>query len=83
MESFEATTTLPYPAREVFAWHARPGALTRISPPWVMRVLSEAHPPLAPGTIARLRTAAGTGDQDVVVMEERLGGHARVPDKKL
>ena len=72
MESFEATTTLPYPAREVFAWHARPGALTRISPPWVMRVLSEAHPPLAPGTIARLRTALpGTGGLGWVRLDTR------------
>jgi uncharacterized protein (TIGR01777 family) len=25
---------LPFPAAEVFAWHARPGALERLTPPW-------------------------------------------------
>ncbi len=37
------TSTLPAPAEEVFAWHARPGALTRLLPPWwPARVVSEA-----------------------------------------
>lgn len=34
---------LPYPAEEVFAWHARPGAVHRLSPPWQpIRVVREA-----------------------------------------
>jgi hypothetical protein len=31
---FERRTRLEAPAEEVFAWHARPGALERLSPPW-------------------------------------------------
>ncbi|MDO5066436.1 MAG: TIGR01777 family oxidoreductase [Propionibacteriaceae bacterium] len=56
METFEAVASLPHPAREVFDWHRRPGALTRLSPPWAMRVIAEASPPMATGAVARLRT---------------------------
>lgn len=74
METFEATTTLPHPAREVFDWHARPGALTRVSPPWAMRVLAEATPPLAAGALVRLRTALPwTGGMGWVRVDTRLG----------
>ena len=32
------------PRSEVFAWHTRPGAFIRLSPPWQpMRVLTEAE----------------------------------------
>lgn len=27
-------SVLPYPAEDVFAWHARPGAFERLNPPW-------------------------------------------------
>ena len=32
--SFEKSVELPAPAAEAFAWHARPGALPRLTPPW-------------------------------------------------
>lgn len=31
---YVATQQLPHPVEEVFGWHARPGALERLSPPW-------------------------------------------------
>ena len=31
---FERRTRLDAPAEEVYGWHARPGALERLSPPW-------------------------------------------------
>jgi uncharacterized protein len=31
---FRWESSLPYPAPEVFAWHARPGAFERFNPPW-------------------------------------------------
>jgi len=31
---FERATRLPFPAEEVFAWHDRPLALERLTPPW-------------------------------------------------
>ena len=33
-EVVERTTRLPFPATDVLAWHARPGALERLTPPW-------------------------------------------------
>ncbi|HJQ06408.1 MAG TPA: TIGR01777 family oxidoreductase [Nocardioides sp.] len=40
---FERIQDLPFPAEEVFAWHARPGAVYRLTPPWQpIRVLQEA-----------------------------------------
>ena len=32
--SFETDVVVPAPIGEVFAWHERPGALTRLLPPW-------------------------------------------------
>jgi uncharacterized protein len=38
------TSVLDAPVEEVFAWHTRPGALTRLLPPWQpVRVLAEAR----------------------------------------
>ncbi|MGH7657202.1 MAG: SRPBCC family protein, partial [Gemmatimonadales bacterium] len=34
MTVVERTTVLPYPPEEVYAWHSRPGALERLTPPW-------------------------------------------------
>lgn len=34
MPVFTRTVSLPRPVREVFAWHERPGALERLTPPW-------------------------------------------------
>lgn len=33
-EVFRKSSFLPHPASEVFAWHVRPGALERLTPPW-------------------------------------------------
>jgi uncharacterized protein len=32
--TFETAVSVPVPIDEVFAWHGRPGALTRLLPPW-------------------------------------------------
>jgi uncharacterized protein (TIGR01777 family) len=34
MPAFSARSPLPHAAADVFAWHARPGAFERLSPPW-------------------------------------------------
>jgi len=40
---YVATQQLPHPVEDVFAWHARPGALERLTPPWhPVRVQREA-----------------------------------------
>lgn len=36
-------SVLPHPQRQVFTWHERPGAFTRLSPPWhPTKIISEA-----------------------------------------
>lgn len=40
MPEFRYRSTLPFPPDEVFAWHERPGAFERLTPPWAeVRVL--------------------------------------------
>jgi ligand-binding SRPBCC domain-containing protein len=34
LQQFSQRTCLEVPANEVFRWHARPGALERLTPPW-------------------------------------------------
>lgn len=34
MPTFRHSSTVPHPVDEVFAWHERPGALERLTPPW-------------------------------------------------
>ncbi len=34
MPVFEWRSTVPFSADEVYAWHLRPGAFERLSPPW-------------------------------------------------
>jgi ligand-binding SRPBCC domain-containing protein len=40
--SIEYNSIIDQPLPDVFAWHTRPGAMTRLIPPWQpMRVVSE------------------------------------------
>ncbi len=56
---FEKTVRIDAPPAEVFAWHERPGALERLTPPWdSMEVLD--HPAsLRPGSRALLKVRMG------------------------
>src|SRR5438094_149862 len=54
----ERRTPLPVAAEAAFAWHARPGALERLIPPWLhIEVLQRAA--LVEGSTARLLIHAG------------------------
>jgi hypothetical protein len=54
----ERRTPLPVSAEAAFAWHARPGALERLTPPWLrIEVLERAA--LVDGSTARLRIHCG------------------------
>lgn len=59
MARFVLTSELPVSAPEAFAWHTRPGALERLSPPWrAVRVLEHSGG-LEPGSRVRLSLRAG------------------------
>lgn len=60
MAVFIKRTTLPEPAAEVFAWHARPGALERLMPPWQpARVVERSGEGISPGTRVVIEVALG------------------------
>jgi uncharacterized protein (TIGR01777 family) len=58
-EVFECSVSLPVPAARAMAWHERPGALVRLTPPWE-RVEIIHHPGnLRDGSRAELRSRWG------------------------
>ncbi len=54
MPTFELRSHYPHPRQEVFAWHTRPGALTRLTPPDWARVVSGPTDGLNVGSTLRL-----------------------------
>jgi uncharacterized protein (TIGR01777 family) len=56
---FEASTILPTTASEVFAWHERPGAFTRLTPPWKSVQVIEPVPSLRDGSRGKIRVKIG------------------------
>lgn len=53
----ERTSRLPFPAESVFAWHERPGAFERLTPPWERAEVLERSGGLGDGarTVVRVR----------------------------
>lgn len=59
MERFVRCTHIAAPAEEVYRWHAEPGALQRLTPPWeTVEVVSETGG-IADGTEVTLRVRFG------------------------
>lgn len=64
MAKFLAKTVMPCDARTLYDWHARPGALERLTPPWQSVRIAERkpgsdHPRIGNGAIARLMIGLG------------------------
>jgi uncharacterized protein len=58
LQSFSRSIRINRPAHEVFAWHARRGALQRLTPPWE-RVELVKHEGINNGARAEIRSKAG------------------------
>jgi uncharacterized protein (TIGR01777 family) len=58
----ERRTPLPVSPEETFAWHARPGALERLSPPWLPIEILARDSALSNGSRVRLRFRVGPLD---------------------
>ncbi len=58
LQSFSRSIRINRPAHEVFAWHARTGALQRLTPPWEQVELVR-HEGIGDGARAELRSKAG------------------------
>lgn len=57
---FEARSRMPVPAEQLFAWHARPGAFERLTPPWEhVQVLRRVGSELEEGMRVELRMRMG------------------------
>jgi uncharacterized protein (TIGR01777 family) len=54
-----ARSELPFPVEDVFAWHARPGALERLTPPWEPTEVLAREGTIRDGDRALLRLRAG------------------------
>ncbi|HTE06899.1 MAG TPA: TIGR01777 family oxidoreductase [Planctomycetota bacterium] len=59
LQEFAARTRVPVSAEEAYAWHARPGAFQRLSPPWQHVDVLEQGAGLSAGTRVVLRLRAG------------------------
>lgn len=54
MPTFTRKSTITCPADEVFAWHTRPGAFQRLSPPWRDVEVARSSGSIAPGSEVEL-----------------------------
>lgn len=62
MPTFRRSITVPHPVSDVFAWHERPGALERLTPPWEnLRVVSRSDG-IRGGSIVELSLRKGPID---------------------
>ena len=59
MATFTRRTHVPASAEEVFRWHARPGALERLTPPWTRLEVIERTGGIESGARAMLRIPLG------------------------
>lgn len=59
IQTFTKRTRIDAPAQEVFAWHTRPGAFERLTPPWE--------------SVAVMERTGGVEDGSRVTLEMRLG----------
>ncbi len=74
---FQQRTRIAAPADAVFAWHARPGALERLVPPWERVVVEERAGGIEDGARVVLRVGAGPVRLRWVAAHEEV-----VPDRQ-
>jgi uncharacterized protein (TIGR01777 family) len=65
-------STFPVPRDELWAWHVRPGAFERLTPPWQEIRDFTRSGPLAPGSTARFRTRIGGVPWEWVARHEQV-----------
>lgn len=59
MATFEKTSPMPCSAEELYAWHARPGAFERLTPPWSQVSVEARTGGIEDGALATLRMGIG------------------------
>lgn len=75
-EAFERKSPMPVSARALYAWHARPGAFERLTPPWQRLELVERAGSIFDGdrTVLRLRLAPLVWKRWVAVHRDHVEG---------
>ncbi len=76
MESLIARVSLPVPVAEAFAWHERPGALERLSPPWERTRILEREGTIRDGDRVVLSTSSAPGMRIEVVHHDYVPGRS-------
>lgn len=76
MESLIARVSLPVPVDEAFAWHERPGALERLSPPWERIRILEREGTIRDGDRVVLSTSSAPGIRIEVVHHDYMPGRS-------
>lgn len=76
MESLIARVSLPVPVEEAFAWHERPGALERLSPPWERTRILEREGTIRDGDRVVLATSSAPGIRIEVVHHDYVPGRS-------
>lgn len=59
MPTFSSAREVPFPVRDVFAWHMRPGALERLIPPWADARVVARKGAISDGGHVRIRVKRG------------------------
>jgi uncharacterized protein len=57
---FKKSTIVDVPVDKVFNWHARPGALNRMAPPWDPLQVISTDESILPGSQSLLKMKMGT-----------------------
>jgi uncharacterized protein (TIGR01777 family) len=65
-------SSLPVPSAAALAWHDRPGAFERLTPPWMDVRIAAARGTTAPGDWKRLRVGAGPFGFDWTLVHQPL-----------
>ena len=76
MESLIARVSLPVPVAEAFAWHERPGAFERLSPPWERTRILERVGTIRDGDRVVLSTSSAPGMRIEVVHHDYVPGRS-------
>jgi uncharacterized protein (TIGR01777 family) len=79
----ERTSTLPASAEEAFAWHARPGALERLTPPWERTEVVARTGGIEDGARTTLRVHTGPVAHDWVAVHRDLVSGRRFVDEQV
>ena len=78
----ERTSTLPVSADEAFAWHERPGAFERLTPPWERIEVLERSGGIREGARTAVRVRVGpAGFRWVAVHREHVAGRRFVDEQ--